>query len=67
MGYSLQSTKRDRVVAAIGLNVRMGLYNSNKPFAPPRPDCFAWLDRYEPVARPGYSILVYDLPEPAAP
>jgi 4-amino-4-deoxy-L-arabinose transferase-like glycosyltransferase len=52
---------------AISVNVRMGLYNPNNPLAPPRPGCFAWLDRYEPVARPGYSILLYDLPEPARP
>jgi len=52
---------------AISVNVRMGLYAANDPFATPRPGCYAWLDRFEPVARLGYSIDLYDLPRGAAP
>lgn len=49
---------------AISANVRKGLYAAHNPLAPPRPGCYAWLDRYEPVARPGWSISLYRLPEP---
>ncbi|HVU52628.1 MAG TPA: hypothetical protein VHL80_18235, partial [Polyangia bacterium] len=31
--------------------------------APPDPTAYAWLDAYEPVARVGASILLYDVPE----
>jgi 4-amino-4-deoxy-L-arabinose transferase-like glycosyltransferase len=31
--------------------------------APPDPTAYAWLDAYEPVARVGASILLYDIPE----
>jgi hypothetical protein len=31
--------------------------------APPDPSAYAWLDAYEPVARVGASILLYDVPE----
>jgi hypothetical protein len=46
---------------AISANVRGGLYAAHDPFATPQPGCYDWLDRFEPVARPGYSILLYDL------
>jgi hypothetical protein len=46
---------------AISANVRGGLYAAGDPFATPPPGCYDWLDRFEPVARPGYSILLYDL------
>lgn len=49
---------------AISVNVRYGLYASPNPLKRPDRDCYAWLDRYEPVARPGGSILVYELPAP---
>jgi len=31
--------------------------------APPDPHAYAWLDAYQPVARIGASILLYDVPE----
>jgi 4-amino-4-deoxy-L-arabinose transferase-like glycosyltransferase len=46
---------------AISANVRGGLYAAGDPFATPQPGCYDWLDRFEPAARPGYSILLYDL------
>lgn len=52
---------------AISVNVRYGLYRARNPLAPPVPGCYAWLDGREPVARPGGSILVYDLPGPRRP
>jgi len=52
---------------AISANVRKGLYAAHNPLAPPRPGCYAWLDRHEPVARPGGSIWLYRLPDPDAP
>lgn len=46
---------------AISANVRMGLYAANDRFAEPIAGCYAWLERFEPVARLGYSIDLYDL------
>jgi len=34
--------------------------------APPDPSAYAWLDAYQPVARVGKSILLYDIPEDGA-
>ena len=49
---------------AISANVRGGLYAPGNPFASPEPGCYDWLDAFEPASRPGYSILLYDLPQP---
>ncbi len=48
---------------AISANVRYGLYAAHNPMAPAVRDCYAWLDAYEPVASPGHSILVYEIPD----
>ena len=34
--------------------------------APPDPSAYAWLDAYQPVARVGKSILLYDIHEDGA-
>jgi 4-amino-4-deoxy-L-arabinose transferase-like glycosyltransferase len=52
---------------AISANVRMGLYAAQNLFAKPKPGCYAWLDAYTPVSRPGGSIFLYDVPAPDAP
>ncbi len=51
-------------LVAISLNVRSGHYAFPNPLRPPDRDCYAWLDAYEPVARPGHSIWVYEIPGP---
>ncbi|MEN8181892.1 MAG: glycosyltransferase family 39 protein [Myxococcota bacterium] len=50
-------------IVAISVNVWKGLYASPSPLLAPVPGCYDWLRGHEPVARPGYSILVYELPE----
>jgi len=50
-------------IVAISVNVMEGLYSARNPFARPKPGCYDWLRRYQPVARPGYSIRVYEIPE----
>ncbi|HXK22467.1 MAG TPA: glycosyltransferase family 39 protein [Myxococcota bacterium] len=52
---------------AISANVRKGLYAAQSLFVRPTPGCYAWLDAYTPVARPGESILLYEIPERGAP
>ncbi|HEY5656732.1 MAG TPA: hypothetical protein VIY27_02985, partial [Myxococcota bacterium] len=60
-GRPLRGCRPVAGLLAISANVRAGLYAANDPFASPRPGCYDWLDRFEPVARPGFSILLYDL------
>jgi hypothetical protein len=48
-------------VVAVSVNYLTGLY-APRIFAPPDPACWDWLRGHEPVARPGYSIVVYDIP-----
>ena len=48
---------------AISANVRFGLYRAHNALAPPIPHCYDWLDAYTPVAQPGWSIFLYQLPE----
>jgi len=52
---------------AISANVRRGLYAAHNILRAPEPGCYDWLDAYEPVARPGHSIFLYDLPRASAP
>jgi len=47
---------------AISANVLQGLYSTENPFKQPPPGCYDWLLAREPVAQPGYSILVYEVP-----
>lgn len=60
-GRPLRHCEPVRGILAISENVRRGLYAPHNIMKEPQPRCFDWLDAYEPVARPGYSILVYDL------
>jgi len=50
-------------LVAISANVLHGLYSSQNPFKRPPPGCYDWLLNREPIARPGYSILVYEIGE----
>ncbi|MGE4606345.1 MAG: glycosyltransferase family 39 protein [Myxococcota bacterium] len=50
-------------LVAISVNVMEGLYSARNPFARPKPGCYDWLREFEPVAQPGYSIRVYEIPE----
>lgn len=54
--------RRVHGTVAISVNVLHGLYDPRVPFRRPAPDCHAWLRELEPVARPGYSIHVYEVP-----
>ncbi len=47
-------------LVAISVAVLRGV-NTPDLFGRPPPGCYDWLLAHEPVARPGYSILVYDL------
>ena len=54
-------------VVVVSANVREGLYAFPNVFAEPDPDCYAWLREHEPVARPGWSLFLYELPMTAVP
>jgi hypothetical protein len=55
-------------LVAISLNVREGLYHAQGGFGQrPKDGCYDWLKEYDPIARPGYSIVVYDIPAKAEP
>jgi 4-amino-4-deoxy-L-arabinose transferase-like glycosyltransferase len=53
-------------VVAISANVREELYAFPNVFARPTSGCYDWLREHQPVARPGYSLFVYELPRAAA-
>ena len=53
-------------VVAVSMNFLHGLY-SPRVFAQPDPDCWKWLAGREPVAQPGHSIAVYEVPPAPAP
>lgn len=61
-GQPLRGCQPVSGLVAISANVRLGLYSAQGSFVPPKPGCYAWLDAYEPVARPGWSIFLYDVP-----
>jgi hypothetical protein len=48
-------------LVAVSANVLQGLY-APRITDPPVPGCYDWLRRQAPIARPGYSIFVYDIP-----
>lgn len=52
-------------LVAISVSVLRGLHDPGNYLQRPPPGCYDWLGAYEPVATPGYSILVYDLDVPA--
>ena len=47
---------------AISATLLRGLYSLDNPFRSAREGCFDWLLEYEPVAQPGYAILLYEIP-----
>lgn len=49
---------------AIRASLLQGLRSLRNPFRPAPEGCFDWLREREPVAQPGYSILVYEIPRP---
>jgi hypothetical protein len=49
-------------LVAISANVLQGLYAPQGATWPPSPQCYAWLQGLTPIAAPGWSILVYDVP-----
>ena len=66
-GRKLQGCEPVQGMLAISANVRRGLYAAHNILRAPEPGCYDWLDAYEPVARPGHSIFLYDLPKASAP
>ena len=50
-------------LVAISASILRGLYSADNPFASAPPGCYDWLLSREPVAEPGYSILLYEIPE----
>jgi hypothetical protein len=52
-------------LVAISASVLHGLHDPANYLQRPPPGCYDWLGAYEPIATPGYSILVYDLGAPA--
>ncbi len=48
---------------AISANHLQGLYSPRSLFQRAPPGCFDWLLEREPLAQPGYSILVYEIPD----
>jgi 4-amino-4-deoxy-L-arabinose transferase-like glycosyltransferase len=48
-------------LVAVSANFLYDMYALNL-FASPDPGCWAWLRDHGPVAQPGYSIVVYDVP-----
>jgi 4-amino-4-deoxy-L-arabinose transferase-like glycosyltransferase len=50
-------------LVAISVNVRRRLYSPDAAFGRPPEGCYDWLLERDLVARPGYSILVYEIPD----
>ena len=50
-------------IVAISASVLQRLYSPGNVFKQPPEGCYDWLASREPVAQPGYSILVYEIPE----
>jgi hypothetical protein len=48
------------------VNFMEGLYSARNPFARPPAGCYDWLRGHEPVAVPGGSIRVYEIPPAGA-
>jgi hypothetical protein len=51
-------------LVAISVNVLEGLYSPQGSATPPSARCYDWLRNRTPIAAPGWSILVYDVPPP---
>jgi 4-amino-4-deoxy-L-arabinose transferase-like glycosyltransferase len=50
-------------LVAISVNVLRRLYSAENIFQRPPEGCYDWLLEREPVAQPGYSIMVYEIPD----
>jgi hypothetical protein len=48
---------------AISATLLRGVYSLDNPFGSAPEGCFDWLLEHEPVAQPGYAILLYEIPE----
>ena len=48
---------------AISATLLRGLYSAGNSFQQAPPGCYDWLLALDPVAEPGYSILLYNVPE----
>ncbi len=46
-------------ILAVSVTKLQGFYPPTKDY---RRDCYTWLKKYEPIARIGYSIFIYDIP-----
>jgi hypothetical protein len=51
-------------LVAVSATVLQGVFSPANPFELPPDGCYDWLLEHEPIAQPGYSILVYDIEEP---
>jgi len=51
-------------LVAISATLLQRLHSPANPFRRAPEGCFDWLLEREPVAQPGYSILVYEIAEP---
>ena len=51
-------------LVAISATLLQGIYSPTNPFQRAPDGCFDWLLEREPVAQPGYSILVYEIADP---
>jgi 4-amino-4-deoxy-L-arabinose transferase-like glycosyltransferase len=51
-------------LVAISATLLQGLHSPANPFRRAPEGCFDWLLEQEPVAQPGYSILVYEIADP---
>lgn len=59
----IQGCQPKRGIVAISANVLQGLYVPGNALSRPEEGCYDWLRSYSPVAQPGYSILVYEIPK----
>ncbi|MDG2334553.1 MAG: glycosyltransferase family 39 protein [Myxococcota bacterium] len=67
-GYGIQAKRLPGCTpvtgtVAISATLLRGLYSVENPFVSAPPGCYDWLLDREPVAQPGYSILLYEIPE----
>ena len=53
-------------IVAVSATLLRGVYALNNLFRTAPAGCFDWLLERDPVAQPGFSILVYELPEAEA-
>ncbi len=59
----LPSCRPVKGMVAISATLLRGLYSVDNPFVAAPKGCYDWLLAREPVAQPGYSILLYEISE----